>query len=553
MSASIHIAIAQLNPTVGDLAGNVALIRDAHGRAAAAGADLLVTPEQSLVGYPTEDLVLKPAFIAAAEACVSRLAALTSNGAPAMIVGTPWRVDGRLYNAALLLENGVVAAMALKCELPNYGVFDEKRIFAAAEDVAPVPFRGLRLGLMICEDMWYPATARRLADAGADLLIVPTASPFETDKVAQRLIEARARVRETGLPLLFVNQVGGQDEVIFDGTSFALDTRGRQVAQSIGFAPDFDCLSFAGGAFSPGRIVPPYDDLEAIWRAMALGLADYIGKNGFPGVLIGLSGGIDSALSTALAVDALGADAVHCVMMPSPYTSRESLEDAAECAARLGVRLDRIAITPGMEAFTQMLAPSFEGRAPDVTEENIQSRLRGMLLMALSNKFGKLVLTTGNKSEVSVGYATLYGDMCGGYSVLKDIYKTTVFKLARWRNVCLPEGMKGPGGVVIPERIILRPPTAELRPGQKDEDSLPPYEVLDEILQCLVERNMAHEDIVALGHEAATVARVESLLLGAEYKRRQAAPGVKITRKSFGRDRRMPITNRFRSASPPCR
>lgn len=552
MTADLRIAFAQLNPMVGDISGNIDRIRVAYDRAKGEGVDILVTPELSVVGYPTEDLVLKPAFIESARACVNSLVAMTAAGGPGLIIGAPWKVEGRLHNAVLLLDGGAIAGMALKRELPNYGVFDEKRIFTAAATTAPLAFRGHRLGVMICEDMWFPETARLLKEQGAELLIVPTASPFETDKVGQRLEEARKRVRETGLSLLFVNQVGGQDEVIFDGTSFALDQNGKIAAQSIGFEEDFALMDFASGSLQPARIDEAYDDLEAIWQAMMLGLRDYIGKNRFPGVLIGLSGGIDSALTAALAVDALGADAVHCLMMPSRFTSPESLEDAEACAGMLGVRLDDIGIAPGMDAFGVMLAPLFEGRTPDTTEENIQSRLRGMLLMALSNKFGKLVLTTGNKSEVSVGYATLYGDMCGGYSVLKDIYKTTVFKLARWRNETLPHGARGPSGRVMPERIITRPPTAELREGQKDEDSLPPYEELDDILQCLVEHAMGMDEIVARGHDAETVTRVEHLLLSAEYKRRQAAPGVKITRKSFGRDRRYPITNGFRTYKKPC-
>lgn len=554
MTDRLTIALAQLNPKVGDLAGNRAGILAA--RAAAGKADLVVTQEMSLVGYAPEDMVLKPAFQEAAHACAESLAAATADDGPALVVGTPWVEEGRLYNAVLLLEGGRIAARVLKHHLPNYGVFDEKRVFAAGPPAGPVDFRGLKLGLMVCEDMWFADVPRHLADAGADILIAPTASPFEIDKAGERLAHGRARAAETGLPLLMVNQVGGQDEVIFDGTSFIVHPDGEVPACWPGFVEHVALTRWQRGAAgwrcAEGERHEPFGDLDAIWQACMTGLRDYVTKNGFPGVLVGLSGGLDSALSAAIAVDALGADRVHTVMMPSRFTGPESREDANACARLLGVRHDTVAIGPGVAAFGEMLAPLFAGTAPGVMEENIQSRLRGMILMALSNKFGHLVLTTGNKSEVSVGYATLYGDMCGGYSVLKDIYKTTCFALARRRNAHHPTGALGPRGPVMPGRVITKPPTAELRDNQKDEDSLPPYEILDDILACLVERNMAIDAIIALGHPRDTVVRVETLLYGAEYKRRQAAPGVKITRKSFGRDRRYPITNGFRTAVTPC-
>ncbi|GAK32268.1 NAD+ synthase [Iodidimonas nitroreducens] len=556
-AVSFKIALVQGNPTVGDMAGNVDLIREARARAARMGADLVLTSELSLVGYPTEDLILKPFFQRMAMQAAEELAKDTADGGPALIVGAPWiDADGGLYNAALVMDGGSITDRVYKSCLPNYGVFDEKRLFTPARAVAPVMVRGHCLGVMICEDMWFADTARSLADQGAEILLVPTASPFESNKLPERLSVARERVFETGLPLVFANQMGGQDEIIFDGSSFVLNPRAGEDAeimvQLAGFQTEEEQLVFEGSEGTmraqKGVVKPAFSDLEAIWQAMVLGLRDYIAKNGFPGVLIGLSGGIDSALTAAIAVDALGPDRVRTVMMPSRFTSAESLDDAAACAKMLGVRLDEVSIVPGVLAFDQMMADLFAGRAVDNTEENIQSRLRGMILMALSNKFGDLVLTTGNKSEVSVGYATLYGDMCGGYSVLKDIYKTTVFALSRWRNAHYPLNSLGPDGAVMPDRVISKPPTAELRADQKDEDSLPPYDVLDDILLCLVEGSMPVSEIVARGHDPQTVARIEQLLYIAEYKRRQAAPGVKISRKSFGRDRRFPITNGFRSA-----
>ncbi len=551
MAATLNLALAQIDTTVGDIAGNLDRIRAARAEARGQGADLVVFPELTISGYPPEDLVLKPLFQDRAAAAVETLAAETKDGGPAMIVGAPWRENGQLYNAAFLLDAGLVAAKRFKHDLPNYGVFDEKRVFAAAPPPGPVNFRGVRLGLMICEDMWRPDVTETLQESGAEILIVPNGSPYESDKLDERINLAVQRVVESDLPLVYVNQICGQDELVFDGASFVLNADRRLAVQAPSWREHVTTTRWTRGsdgawACAPGEVHPQPQRLEAIYGAMMLGLRDYVRKNRFPGVALGLSGGIDSAISAAVAVDALGAEKVWCVMMPSPYTSRDSLEDAAAVAKALGCRLDTVPIVPAMEAFGAMTRPLFAGRAPDTTEENIQARARGITLMALSNKFGHMVLSTGNKSEMSVGYATLYGDMCGGYSVLKDVYKTDVFALSRWRNAHKPDGALGPAGVVMPERVITKPPTAELKPNQKDEDSLPPYAMLDGILECLIEHEMRLDDIVAKGFDRATVLRVWQMLDRAEYKRRQAPPGVKITRRSFGRDRRYPITNGFK-------
>ncbi|HWI27922.1 MAG TPA: NAD+ synthase [Stellaceae bacterium] len=554
MTDRLAIAIAQINPTVGDIAGNIARLRRAREEAAQLGADLAVAPELCVAGYPPEDLVLKPAFVAACEAAVHAFARETVNG-PAIIIGTPWTQDGKRYNAAALLEGGRIAALRFKHDLPNYGVFDEKRVFTAGPAPGPIVFRGVRLGLMVCEDMWTPDATESLQESGAELLLVINGSPFESDKRDERLSLAVARVKESGLPLLYVNQICGQDELVFEGGSFAVDAECRLRLQAPDWREAVLTTVWRRGAddrwgIEAGPMTPPSEGQEATYQAMVLGLRDYVRKNRFPGVVIGLSGGIDSALTAAIAVDALGQGQVHCVMMPSPYTSQDSLDDAAETARLLGVELRSIGIEPAMLAFQAMLEPSFDGRAPDITEENVQSRARGLTLMALSNKFGWMVLSTGNKSEMSVGYATLYGDMCGGYNVLKDAYKMTVFALSRWRNQTRPDGLLGPAGRVIPERIITKPPSAELKPDQKDEDSLPPYHVLDSILECLIEHEMTVAEIVARGHDEATVRAVWRMLDRAEYKRRQAPPGVKLTRRAFGRDRRYPITNGFQDKGP---
>ena len=548
MTDQLAIAIAQLNPSVGDIAANLGRLKDAWAEAKSAGADLVVASELFVAGYPPEDLVLKPVFIDACEAAVRGFAKEVADG-PAVLLGTPWRQDGKLYNAAALLMSGEVAVLRFKHDLPNYGVFDEKRVFAAGPCPGPIAFKGVRLGVMVCEDMWSPDSAETLQESGAELLIVINGSPYELDKHEERLKLARVRVTEAELPLLYVNQVGGQDELVFDGGSFALAADGGLRIQ----APEWRSAMVMthwrreaqGWTVEPGLQAERGDTLASIYHAMVLGLADYVRKNNFPGIVLGLSGGIDSALTAAVAVDALGADRVHCVMMPSPYTSTESLEDAAACANLLSCELRSIDIGPAMKAYDALLKPSFAGKDADITEENIQSRIRGMTLMALSNKFGWIVVSTGNKSEMSAGYATLYGDMCGGFSVLKDVYKMTVFELSRFRNARRLNGMLGPAGDVMPQRVIDKPPSAELKPNQKDEDSLPPYKVLDDILECLIEHEMAVPDIVARGHDEATVRRIWRMLDRAEYKRRQAPPGVKITRRAFGRDRRYPITNLF--------
>jgi NAD+ synthase len=549
MPRRFALGLAQLNARVGDLEANAAAILAA--RDAMPSADVMLTPELSLVGYPPEDLVLKPAFIDAAALWLDRLAAATAAGGPALLVGAPLRAGDQVHNAMALLAGGRVAGVAAKHDLPNYGPFDEKRTFAAAAPGEPLALGGVRLGVPICEDIWTPAVCRHLKSRGAELLLVPNGSPFEFGKDARRLALARARVAETGLPLAYVNRVGGQDELVFDGSSFVLAADGAMVQSLADWEAAHALAEFehraAGWTAVAGEIAPWTDDPADLYQAMQLGLADYVAKNGFPGVVLGLSGGIDSALTAAVAVDALGAARVWCVMLPSRFTSRDSLEDAADTARLLGCRLDTISIAPAMAAFDQMLAEAFAGRPRDLAEENIQSRARAVTLMGLSNKFGPMLLTTGNKSEMSVGYTTIYGDLAGGFSVLKDLYKTTVFKLARWRNAHVPRSGLGPAGRVIPERVIDKPPTAELRENQRDEDSLPPYAVLDAILIRLVEDEASAETIVAEGHDAATVARVERLLYGAEYKRRQAPPGVKVGHRSFGRDRRYPITNAFRT------
>ena len=550
MTDKVRIGLAQLNPTVGDIVGNVDLVRRARADAAAAGADLVVTSELAVSGYPPEDLVIRPIVQQTVEREVRALAAETGDGGPAVLIGAPWVEDGWLYNASLLLDGGDIAAVRFKHDLPNYGVFDEKRVFQAGPLPGPVNFRGLRLGVMVCEDMWTDEVAECLEESGAEILVVLNGSPYEQDKWDLRLNLAVARATECRLPLIYVNQVGGQDELVFDGASFVIGADASLRAQSPAWQAGqqyTDWIRTADGwVCAEADRAPPPEGNAAIYSAMMLGLRDYVGKSGFPGIIIGMSGGIDSALTAAVAVDALGADRVRCVMMPSPYTSQESLDDAAAAAKLLGVRLDSISIEPAMAAFDRMLAEAFEGTEADTTEENIQARSRGLTLMALSNKTGAMVVSTGNKSEMSVGYATLYGDMCGGYSVLKDVYKTKVFELSRWRNQNLPAGALGPAGEVVPENIIVKPPTAELKHDQTDQDTLPPYDDLDTILTGLNERDMSIDEVVAMGYDRALVLRVWRMLLGAEYKRRQAPPGVKITGRSFGRDRRYPIVNAFR-------
>jgi NAD+ synthase len=552
-ASHLKIALAQLNPVVGDLEGNAAKARAARATAAGLGADLLVLSELFLTGYPPEDLVLKPAFRAEARRIAEGLAVETAEGGPAVLLGTVWEVDGKAYNAVLLLEHGRIAAERFKADLPNYGVFDEKRVFAAGPMPGPISFRGVRIGVPICEDIWTPDVVECLEETGAEFLIVPNGSPFSDGKHDTRMQIAVARVTESGLPLAYINQVGGQDELVFEGASFVLNADRSLAVQMPAWEEGIVLTEWRREGETwrcerGERALVEEGDLSA-YLGCVMGLRDYVRKNGFPGVVLGLSGGIDSALVAALAADALGPDKVHAIMLPYRYTSSDSLDDAARCAKALGIRYDIVPIHAPVDGFMESLSPLFAGTPAGVAEENVQSRVRGTLLMAVSNKFGSMLVTTGNKSEVSVGYATLYGDMNGGFNPIKDLYKMEVYRLSRLRNQMVPKGCLGPAGEVIPERILTKAPTAELKPNQKDQDTLPPYEVLDDILEGLVEHEMPLADIAARGHPIETVRRVERMLNLAEYKRRQAAPGVKISTKHFGRDRRYPITNRFRDKS----
>src|SRR6266404_1298722 len=562
-SDRLAIAIGQLNPTVGDIAGNADKARQARARAQAAGADIIALPELFMSGYPPEDLVLKPAFQAACRAQVEELARETARGGPALLIGTPWLDGGKLYNAYCLLDRGVIAAVRLKVNLPNYGVFDERRLFASGPPPGPINFRGVRIGLPICEDIWnewgdYEDVVECLGETGTELMIVPNGSPYSRDKDEMRLNIAVARVTESGVPLVYVNQIGGQDELVFDGASFALHADRGLAFQLPAFREIVETTRWErignGWHCVDGRIVAVEQGDRADYLACMLGLRDYVDKIGCKGVVLGLSGGIDSSLVATLAVDALGAERVHCVMLPYRYTSQQSLDDAAQVASALGTRYDVVPIESAVLGLEKALAPVFAGKLRDVTEENLQSRTRGTILMAMSNKLGVIVVTTGNKSEMSDGYATLYGDMNGGFNPIKDLYKTEVYRLARLRNGWKPYDARGPDGPVIPDNILTRAPSAELRENQTDQDTLPPYDVLDQILERLVEREEPIAKIVAEGFDRQTVMKIERMLHFAEYKRRQAAPGVKVTLKNFGRDRRYPIVNRFRDpgvALPP--
>jgi NAD+ synthase len=544
------IALAQINCSVGDIAGNVALVRKGREKAKALGADLVMFSELFIAGYPPEDLVLKPAFQEACRAACLTLAEETGDGGPAVLVGLPWVEAGDCYNAYALLDHGRIEALRFKVDLPNYGVFDEKRVFKPGPLQGPIAFKGIRIGIPICEDIWGPDPVECIHETGGEILLVPNGSPYWRGKRDERLSVAVARVVESHLPLLYLNQLGGQDELVFDGASFGLNADASLAFQLPAFEEIIAATVWERGETGFVCIDGPKsaleDDDQSDYAACVLGLRDYVKKNGFPGVVMGLSGGVDSALCAALAVDALGAAQVHCVMLPFRYTSDESLADAKACAAALHFRYDVLPIAPAIEGFDAVLAPIFKDLPKGVTEENMQSRARGTLLMALSNKFNFMLVTTGNKSEMSVGYATIYGDMNGGFNPIKDLYKMQVFRLCHLRNRWKPKGALGPDGEVIPKNIIQKPPSAELRENQKDQDSLPPYELLDAILEGLVEKEMRVHDLVNSGFELELVQKIERLLYLAEYKRRQSAPGVKVTRRNFGRDRRYPIVNKFR-------
>jgi len=541
-SGPISIAIAQINPTVGDLGGNAAKILSYYQKAKAQGADLVICPELSLIGYPPEDLVLMPSFRKKTMRAVKTIAKKTAKG-PALVVGSLWEENGKTYNTALLLDGGKILHAQHKIALPNYGIFDEKRIFSTGAESKVARWRGIKLGLLICEDVWNGELAKNLKKQGADLLIVINASPFETGKLAQRKKVSAQAVRQTGLPLVYVNTVGGQDDIVFDGGSFVLSSKGKITAQLPEFSEALTTFVISAKAGISGKNkIPAFAGMtkeETLWRAMALGLSDYMRKNGFKGVMLGLSGGIDSALTAAVAVDALGADNVKGVLLPSPYTSKESVEDALASAKLLGIETMNVPITAGMEIFDEVLSPLFKDAAwmeNLAIGGNVQARLRGMTLMAISNRFGWLLLSTANKSEISVGYSTLYGDSCGGYNVLKDLYKTQIYALAHWRNK---------RGLVIPKRSITKAPSAELAPGQKDEDQLPPYSLLDKILALHIEGRMSAEEIIAVGYVKAVVEKVVKMVRLSEYKRRQSCPGVKLSPMLFGKDRRFPLTNKW--------
>ncbi len=538
----IRVAIAQINCTVGDLEGNAEKIFNAAREAAARGADIVVTPELALTGYPPEDLLLRPALYARSDATLAALVARLS-AFPDLhcVIGHPTLEGACRYNTVSVWKGATPIGRVHKRELPNYDVFDEERYFDHGTEPMVFDVKGTRFGVVVCEDTWFPHAPLASRAAGAEVLLVPNASPFHVSKLAQRHNVMRANVTAAGLALVYANLVGGQDELVFDGGSFVLDGDGNVTAQMKDFVEAIEVFEFDGAVPLPARIEPPLPLSEQVYRALVLGVADYIGKNGFPGVIIGLSGGVDSALTLAIAVDALGADRVRTVMMPSRYTADISWIDAREMAARVGVRYDEIAIAPMFDAFRAQLAPQFEGLAEDTTEENIQARVRGTLLMALSNKSGRIVLTTGNKSELATGYCTLYGDMAGGFAVIKDVAKTLVYELCNWRNASAAFGTTD----VIPERIITRPPSAELRDNQTDQDSLPAYEILDGIMRRFMEEDESGAEIVAAGYAEADVKRVARLIKFSEYKRRQSPVGIRITHRAFGRDWRYPITNRF--------
>ncbi len=552
MTAKFRLTLAQLNPTVGALTDNAAKAKSAWQAGREAGAALVALPEMFLTGYQTQDLIMRPAFEADAACHLADLAAACADG-PALAIGAPWREGARLYNAYHVLEGGAVKARILKHHLPNDGVFDEVRLYTSAEIHGPYRIGPLRIGTPICEDSWYEDVAEAQAESGAEILLVPNGSPYHRGKFDLRMNLMVSRVVETGLPLVYLNMVGGQDDQVFDGGSFVLNPGAKLAVQMPVFDEAVTHVDFEetddGWRAVAGKKAAQADDWEQDYRVMVEALRDYLAKSGFSKVLLGLSGGVDSAIVAAIAADAVGPENVRCVMLPSEFTSAHSLEDAAEVARRLGTRLDTVPISTAFEAVKDTLAPLFEGTEAGIAEENIQSRLRGVVLMALSNKFGEMLLTTGNKSEVAVGYATIYGDMAGGYNPIKDLYKMRVFETCRWRNRTHWPWMKGPAGEVIPPRVIDKPPSAELRADQKDEDSLPPYEVLDAILEGLVDHEDSVADLVARGFDRATVKKIEALIYGSEYKRFQAAPGPRLTHRAFWLDRRYPMVNRWRDPS----
>ena len=549
MTDRFRLTMAQLNATVGDLPGNAAKAREAFAAARAAGADMLALPEMFLTGYQTQDLVLKPAFQRDCRAAIEALAADCADG-PAVGIGAPWAEDGKLHNAWLVLQGGRIAARVFKHELPHKQLFDELRLFDPGPISGPYAVNGVRIGSPICEDAWWQPVTETLAETGAEILIVPNGSPYHRDKLDLRMGHMVARVHESGLPLAYVNMVGGQDDQVYDGASFVLNPGGHKVVQMAPFDEGLVHVDFTrtpdGWRAERGEMIPQPDAWEQDYRAMCVGLGDYMRKSGFRKVVLGLSGGIDSALVATIAADVLGPDNVRGVRLPSAYSSRHSLDDAADLAARLGICLDTIPIEGPRAAVTEALSGVMAGTTPDLTEENIQSRLRGLLLMAVSNKFGELLLSTGNKSEVAVGYATIYGDMAGGYNPLKDLYKTRVFETCRWRNANHRPWMRAPAGEVIPPGVIAKPPSAELRPDQTDQDSLPPYDILDTILYGLIERDQSVAELVAQGFDRATVKSVERLVYGSEWKRYQAAPGPRLSPRAFWLDRRYPLVNRWR-------
>jgi len=546
----LRIALAQLNPKVGDLDGNLVLARGALAQAVAAKADILLLSELFLTGYIADDLLFKPQFVADAIKAAQDLAADTAGTDVALIIPTIWQAETGFHNALIVAEKGEITAIRFKRELPRNDVFYEERYFTSGPLPLPVSIKGVSIGLPICEDIWHPWVCQHLIQAGAEMLLCPNGSPYWMRKheVRDRLV--RARTSEDNVPMLYLNQIGGQDELVYDGASFGMEPGDKLVFRGETFAPDFILSDWerSGGRWTcvEGQIKPQLSAEEAPWRACVLALRDYARKNGFKQVVLGLSGGIDSAVVAAMAVDALGAENVHCIMLPYHYTSEASLVDAKQCAELLGVRYDVVAIGGPVDQALKELEPIFAGRSADLAEENIQSRMRGVILMAVSNKLGSMLLSTGNKSEMAVGYATIYGDMNGGFNPLKDMLKMQVYKLADWRNSHLPGDCLGPTGPVIPQNIIDKAPSAELRPDQTDQDSLPPYPVLDAIIEGLVEDELSIAEVAAKGHDLALVQRIDRLITIAEYKRRQSPPGPKLTWRAFGMGRRYPITNGYR-------